>query len=205
MSMPEQISRTERRRAERLAKKTEREKKEARQKIATRLQKAIFYLVAVVLVAGAGYWGYNRWVTGSPGQFVPSLGNRHLSEAEIGLSNYNSDPPTSGPHLPMIASWGIHAEPIVKELQVHNLEDAGVVVQYNCSPASPECKTLVDQLAGIVRRYDRAVLAPYPGMSNKIALTAWSRIDKFNDFDEKRIVRFIEAYIGIDHHPAGGE
>jgi len=44
------------------------------------------------------------------------------------------------------------------------------------------------------------VLAPYPPMKPKIALTAWSRIDAFDDFDERRIVRFIEAYRGIDHH-----
>jgi len=49
------------------------------------------------------------------------------------------------------------------------------------------------------------ILAPYPGLKEKIALTAWSRIDKLDDFDEDRIVGFIEAYIHIDHHPAGGE
>jgi hypothetical protein len=37
-------------------------------------------------------------------------------------------------------------------------------------------------------------------MDHKIALTAWRRIDTFNEFDEGRIVRFIEAYVGIDHH-----
>jgi hypothetical protein len=41
-------------------------------------------------------------------------------------------------------------------------------------------------------------------MSHKIALTAWSRIDKFNELDEERIVRFIDAYIDIDHHPRRG-
>src|SRR2546426_8859320 len=35
-------------------------------------------------------------------------------------------------------------------LQVHNLEDGGVLVQYNC-----ECPELVEQLRAIVRRYDR--------------------------------------------------
>jgi len=79
---------------------------------------------------------------------------------------------------------------------VHNLEDGGVLVQYNC-----ECPELVEQLRAIVRRYDRQViLAPYPTMKSRIALTAWTRIDAFDAFDETRIVRFIEAYRGIDHH-----
>lgn len=203
--MVEQVSRTERRKAERQVKKNTRQKEKEKKKLASTAQRAIAYLVGIALLGGAGYWAYGKWSEGSPGQFVKSLGNRHISDAEVGLTTYNSDPPTSGPHLPMIANWGVHAEPISKELQVHNLEDAGVMVQYNCSDASQECKALIDKLAAIVRKYNRAILAPYPGMSNKIALTAWTRIDKFNDFDEKRIVRFIEAYQHIDHHPAGGE
>jgi len=199
--MEEQMSRTERRRAERQARKELRQQEKQRKKTATTIQRAIVYLVGILLLGGIGYWAYGQWSAGSPGQFVSSLGNRHITPSEVGLTVYNSDPPTSGPHLPNIANWGVHEQPIVKELQVHNLEDGGVVAQYDCPTPSRECKMLIEQLAGIVRRYDHAVLAPYPGMGHRIALTAWSRIDKFNDFDENRIVRFIEAYIHIDHHP----
>ena len=138
---------------------------------------------------------------GSPGQFVPSLGNRHVGPSEVGLTTYNSDPPSSGPHLPSLARWGVHESPVPKELQVHNLEDGGVAVQYNCPAETQECSALKERLVQTVGRYDHVILAPYPGMSHKIALTAWSRIDKFNEFDERRIVRFIDAYIHIDHHP----
>jgi hypothetical protein len=111
---------------------------------------------------------------------------------------YNSDPPTSGPHLPHIAPWGVHTRPLVKELQVHNLEDGGVVVNYK-----PQCADQVQVgLRGIVDRYrDRVVLAPYPGLDRCIALTAWTRIDKMDALDERRVSRFIDAYRGIDHHP----
>jgi hypothetical protein len=103
--------------------------------------------------------------------------------------------------MPYIASWGIHPEPVSKELQVHNLEEGGVLVQYNCPQACPD---LVERLRNIVLRYDtQVILAPYPGMDATIAMTAWSRIDKFDQFDEQRIVRFIKAYRGIDHHPRG--
>ncbi len=108
------------------------------------------------------------------------------------------DPPTSGSHLAYIAPWGIHTEPIPKELQVHNLEDGGVLVQYHCAPG---CANLVDRLRSIVGPYDRQViLAPYPTMDAAIALTAWGRIEKLSAFDEAAIVRFIRAYRGIDHH-----
>ena len=92
----------------------------------------------------------------------------------------------------------MHTTPIPKELQVHNLEDGGVMVQYSC-----ECPDLVAKLRTIVARYDRQViLAPYPGLKSKIALTAWGRIDQFDEFDEQRVARFIDAYRGIDHHPS---
>ena len=41
---------------------------------------------------------------------------------------YNSLPPTSGPHYPFTAPWGISSEPIPEELQVHNLEHGGVFI-----------------------------------------------------------------------------
>ena len=151
--------------------------------------------VGVVVVAVVAYFAY-RAVADLPGRVVPSQGNAHVQLATDPHPPYNSDPPTSGPHLPYVAPWGIHARPIPKELQVHNLEDGGVMVQYNC-----ECPELVEKLAAVVKRYkDHVILAPYPGIKSKIALTAWTRIDTFDEFDERRIVRFIEAYRGKDHH-----
>lgn len=200
MASTAQMSRKERRKTERHARKERKQTEKEKHKRASHVRKLSLYLVGTLLLAGAGYWAYGQWATGSPGQFVPSMGNRHVSPSEVGSTTYNSDPPTSGPHLPSIAHWGIHENPIPKELQVHNLEDGGVLVQHNCPQTNQECKVLIEKLAQIVRRYDHAVLAPYPGMSHKIALTAWSRIDKFNEFDEKRIIRFIDAYIHIDHH-----
>ena len=37
-------------------------------------------------------------------------------------------------------------------------------------------------------------------MKSRIALTAWTRLDAFEEFDESRIVNFIGRYRGIDHH-----
>ena len=160
-----------------------------------RLRWGVGAAVGVVVVAVVAYFAY-RAVADLPGTLVPSQGNAHVQLATDPHAPYNSDPPTSGPHLPYLAPWGIHTTPIPKELQIHNLEDGGVVVQYSC-----ECPELVGKLTSIVKRYDHGViLAPYPGMKCKIALTAWTRMDRFDEFDEARIVRFIKAYRGIDHH-----
>jgi hypothetical protein len=156
----------------------------------------------------------------SPGQSVPLQGNHHIQSPGSPHIPYNSDPPTSGPHVPFIVRWGIHKVSIPREIQVHNLEDGGVIIQYNCT----NCSELVSKLEAIVQqyqkkaeiersktgskhpsRYEHLILAPYPGMDAIIALTAWGKLDKFSGFDEARITRFIEAYIGIDHHPAKEE
>jgi uncharacterized protein DUF3105 len=154
-------------------------------------------IAAVVVVAVLIGWFAYQSAADLPGEKLPDLGNLHIQSASDPHTPYNSEPPTSGPHLPYIAPWGVHTRPIVNELQVHNLEDAGVMVQYNCT-----CPELVDKLKAIVSRYDKfVILAPYPTMKSRIALTAWTRIDRMEEFDEKRIVRFIDAYRGIDHHP----
>ena len=152
-------------------------------------------ILAVLVIGGLVYRGLTKE---DPGKAVATLGNLHLESVTTPHIPYNTRPPTSGPHLDALARWGVHAQPIPDELQVHNLEDGGVVVQYNCR----ECQELIAKLEAIVRRYpDKVILAPYPTMEARIALTAWGRIDTFPEVDEQRIVRFIEAYRGIDHHP----
>jgi hypothetical protein len=151
--------------------------------------------VAVVVGIVAGYLAY-RVAADLPGVQLPDQGHRHLGSEREPHEPYNSDPPTSGPHLSYIAPWGVHTRPILPELQVHNLEDGGVLVQYNC-----ECPELVAKLRALVARYDKyVILAPYPSMKSRIALTAWTRLETLDDFDDKRIARFIEAFRGIDHH-----
>jgi len=152
--------------------------------------------MAVVLAIGGSWWLYAQ-SRPAPGEYLASLGNTHIPTPDTPHQPYNSDPPTSGPHLPHIAPWGVHTRPIVKELQVHNLEDGGVVVQYQ-----PECADRVlAPLRTLVERYaDHVLLAPYPGLDRCIALTAWTRLDKLDEVDEGRIGRFINAYRGIDHH-----
>ena len=150
---------------------------------------------AVVVGVVVGYFAF-RAAADLPGTKMPDQGNVHIATETTAHEAYNSDPPTSGPHLPYIAPWGVHTRPIARELQVHNLEDGGVVVQYSC-----DCPDIVAKLRDIVSKHDHyVILAPYPGMKSKIALTAWTRIDTMDTLDEGRVRRFIDAYKGIDHH-----
>ena len=190
-----------------------REQQQKQGRIAQLKKYGILGAICLVLLAG-GYWFIKESTKPQSGEFVASLGNKHIQNITDEHEQYNSLPPTSGTHVGGKAQWGLSDSPIPDELQIHNLEDGGVMVQYNCIPgkstedtATPsaqetdECNRLVEQLSSIVKRYpDKVAMAPYPKLDTKIALTAWRRIDKFNNFDTERIEKFIKAFKGIDHH-----
>ncbi len=154
--------------------------------------------VGVVLIGFLAFFIGQRMFN-RPGELVLTQGNTHVSEAEVEAFEYNSRPPTSGPHLGSILPWGVYNEPVSEGRQIHNLEDGGVGIWYDC----PEgCAELVAQLEGIVGNQgeDGLIMAPYPDMESRIALTAWNRVDRLQEFDEQRITNFVKAYRGIDHH-----
>ena len=176
-------------------KNLEKKKQKAKRRRVKMIRNYTLLALAVVAVA-VGVYVLSSGV-GKKGRHVPSLGNRHIPNVESSHIAYNSNPPTSGPHVTYLAKWGIHIEPIPKEIQVHNLEDGGIIIQYNRSADNE----LISKLAEITRRYkDLVILAPFPDMDSLIALTAWTRIAKLDRFDEERIERFIKSYRGIDHH-----
>jgi len=146
-----------------------------------------------------------------------SLGNIHIPFGSQSPVAYNSLPPTSGPHYENIVGWGIYTEPQRYEHLVHNLEDGGVVVYYQC----PEgCDEVVAALRDIVQPYITAgkhvVMAPndptwainggqplHQDMGARISINAWQKQLKLETVDADKIRAFIDRYVGIDHHVAG--
>lgn len=177
-----------------------REKKAMEARAKHRRRRLIYGLYAfagIAIISLVVFLFLPRSLQPGPGQAIGNMGNQHIPFVESLHEPYNSNPPTSGPHVEALARWGIHNESIPKEIQVHNLEDGGVILHYQ--PGSPD--ELVAKLKGVVERYNsRVILAPYPGLDSAIALTAWTRLDKMDEFDEGRVTRFIGAYRGIDHH-----
>jgi hypothetical protein len=156
-------------------------------------------IAAVIVAVLAGILLYRNYQDSiKPGERFADQGNTHIDEGQT-YSEYNSNPPTSGPHYNRLAEWGVHDEPVPLGLQIHNLEDGGVVIQYKDIPADA-----LDKLKVIAGRYpEHVVLAPKPDIPAPIALTAWTRLLLMNDYDEAKVVEFIEAYKGIDHHVPG--
>lgn len=124
---------------------------------------------------------------------------RHLESADEAHELYNSVPATSGPHFPVWwQDWGVVDEELPDELVIHNMEHGGVIIRYDC----PEgCAELVGQLAEVTLRYQKVVLSPYSGLGTRIALTAWTYLDKFDEFNEDRMVQFIDKHMNSEEAP----
>lgn len=59
-----------------------------------------------------------------------------------------------------------------------------------------DCHKLVDDLKdlGEKLRLWKLIITPRVRLDTRLALTAWGRFDKFNDFDQKRIERFVKFF-----------
>jgi hypothetical protein len=65
-----------------------------------------------------------------PGTEVEDLGRGHVA---IGTTvEYNSNPPTSGPHFEQWTKWGVLDTPRDDRNLVHSLEHGYVIISYNC-------------------------------------------------------------------------
>jgi parvulin-like peptidyl-prolyl isomerase/Tfp pilus assembly protein PilF len=132
-----------------------------------------------------------------PGQPAVEQPASHIDQ-DAKHDEYNTVPPTSGPHLGNAAPWaGIFKEPVKDELQVHNLEHGGVFLQYKADLAAETLK-LAEEYVTTLRKdakYCKVMLAPYNGLTTDFALTAWKRIDKFNGWDADRVKAFADAWL----------
>ncbi len=148
------------------------------------------------------------------GTHYPSQGHKHFDAGESTDFAYNSDPPTSGPHKEAFNDSFNSPTPLPKWVQVHLLEHGNVLLQYNCN-----CPDIAGALYQIAYTYDSklvpvsqlqplpadvqsaeesgqaVIVAPYPGMKHKIAVTAWTRLGTLDTIDQAKIQSFIDAYL----------
>lgn len=138
--------------------------------------------------------------TGGPVPIDQDDGALHIPTGQAG-TGYSVKPATSGPHwqasttpagVPAPAAWGKYDFPLPDEVLVHNLEHGGIGLHYDCPDG---CDELVGQLDDLVpRNPSQFILSPYSGLESKIAITAWLHHLFLDEFDEQRILDFIDAY-----------
>lgn len=169
---------------------------------------------AIALVLIGGVFFVRAISQPPPGTHMPDLGREHVSEEQVASTQYNSNPPTSGPHLPSWVRPGIYTESQKEGELIHSLEHGYIVISYNCAALGGEttattsaqtqsapCTQLIAAFESIARKKElkKLVVVPRAGMESAIALTAWTYVDTFDAFDEARISKFIDFH--RDHGP----
>lgn len=154
----------------------------------------LIWAVIVGVIAGGAYWlvASSRRAEGQkPGVAYPIVGNNHINPGQKG-AGYNSNPPTSGPHYPDPAKWGVHDQPLPDEQLLHNLEHGGIWISYQ----DEKDQQLVSALRDIAKDYAvKVIVTPRPEDDSKIAVAAWGRLLKLETFDRGQILDFIKAFI----------
>ena len=104
-------------------------------------------------------------------QTVPAERSGNHVQEPPKRSEYNTWPPTNGPHFPAQAPFDVYDEPVEQYRLVHNLEHGGVVIQYGRQIPRDQ----VDELLAWYRDDPNGkVIAPMPALGNRIALAAWT-------------------------------
>ncbi len=105
---------------------------------------------AVALAACAGLAG-GCYSDGTPrdgvctfdgAEAVPDEGWTHVNTEEELV--YEHNPPASGPHFPVWASWGVHDDVVNRGNWVHNLEHGGIVLLIGPDATDAERQQVLD-------------------------------------------------------------
>ncbi len=171
---------------------------------------ALGAVLLVVLIGGGRDAGDARATLEAAGctlQIVPGLVNESdhsdvpTPETEV---DWNTDPPSSGPHYQQTAIYGAYDEQLQQQLVVHNLEHGGVSIQWGPRVPDEEVEALRSWYADTDQ--DGLVLAPYEPLADQIGLAAWRLLDqnasgkgegivaKCPTFDQEAVEAFLDAY-----------
>ena len=171
-----------------------REQRIAAAKRAKLLRRAGGLAVAAILIAGGIYLLARSGPRASEklsGATFPDQGREHVV---VGTPfQYNSNPPTSGPHAGNPAEWGLYSEEFPDQVLIHNLEHGGIWISYRPGVDA----AIISKLEVITREFGRKVImAPRAANDADIALAAWTHLDTFSvaEFSEERVRKFIQVY-----------
>jgi hypothetical protein len=199
---------------------TARSTKTSRRSDANRNRRSLNYLVIgtgvifALLIGLVIYLNIRRSIPVDGQETLTAQGNLHVPAGSPSAFAYNSTPPTSGPHYDGMVEWGVSPQPQQYEYLLHNLEDGGVVIYYQCPEVCAETVTALEAIVQpylstqrklVVVRNDPSWLDPngqplHKDMGAKIAVTAWGKLLKLDEVDATRIQAFIAQNEGIDHH-----
>jgi hypothetical protein len=128
------------------------------------------------------------------------LGTQHLAVGEA-TPNYNSNPPTSGPHADTPAACGVYRQPVPDVNSLHSMEHGAIVVHYDPELSQEQ----VIDLEEIGRDVGgEIIVTPRPDNPSAVVLTAWTKLLALDEVDGDVIAAF-ESEFGNRSPEAGAQ
>jgi hypothetical protein len=133
-----------------------------------------------------------------PGTAYPLMKTVHLQSVDSPHEPYNTDPPTSGPHVGSApAEPGYYDHALRSEQLVHNLEHGQIVIYYGAAARAGDKSVL----KALQQQYpERVVVVPSAQPAAGLVLTAWGRILRLEHANQRLMEQFIKSYSGRDNH-----
>ena len=147
-------------------------------------------LLALVLAVGVAACGDDDSASipagpqGTQTYDVPSQG--HTTEPV----DYPQSPPVGGDHDPVWQNCGVYIDPVRNENAVHSLQHGAVWISYSEDLSEADVATL----QGLAENQSHILMAPYPGLTSPIVLSAWGKQLAVDAVDDPRIEAFIEDF-----------
>lgn len=125
---------------------------------------------------------------GEDGNLIHSLEHGYV------IMSYNCDKKVTSYKLQVTRTAYAHG---LEEEEATSAAEATSSAELSGNFRSDDCHKLVDQLIAILEKKGktRLIVTPRPNLDSRIALTAWNYIDKFDQFDQTRIEKFIDAHL----------
>lgn len=123
-------------------------------------------------------------------------GTDHLQTVDQEHIEYNSAPPTSGPHYIYANNYGFYEETIEPEILVHNLEHGDIVIYYN-PQLDAETLDHLKALSHVTKEGSGVVVVPFAdeALTEEVIATAWTNMMRLPQFDEAKLETFMAKYL----------
>lgn len=127
----------------------------------------------------------------------PSEGRAHVARGtEV---EYDTQPPTSGPHYADWTRAGYYTDPRPAGDLIHSLEHGYVVIYYDPATITPAAEESLRAFAQAhPERWRSVVVVPNPAAEPEApyVLTAWRTMLRMDDYDPSVVRAFLAEYLG---------
>ena len=158
----------------------------------------LVFAVVLLAVIVARSVPFGPSVTSNETQQPPTAAGIHVAEGST--IQYQYTPPSSGPHYPSPANWGVYPQELAPGTWVHNLEHGGIVVLYRCPTActdlQTQLQTLYSQLPQEQQFQERKVIiTPYANLDHLLRVQAWGWTMPLDSVDSTAIDAFYQKHV----------